>query len=323
MKRVLVTGAGGFIGSMVAERLCADMPDVQVCGIDNFDDTYDRWIKEENVAACAQFTNYTFVESSIADFSQLERVFADFKPTHVLHLAAKADTRHAVKNPYVYIETNIVGTTHIFDLSVQHGVTQCVCASSSSVYGNSEVTPWSEGDYKLQPISPYGVTKLSTEHLAHTYYHNYQLPVTMLRYFNVYGERNRPGMVPYIWTEKILKGEAIEISGDGSRRRDYTYIGDVVDATILALQTNLGCDVLNIGYGQPLSLLELKDHLEVATGKTIQYTFRESHSASVEQTYANTTKAKALLGWEPKVSHTEGFKRLVAWFTDTRIEKLK
>ena len=322
MQRVLITGVGGFIGSMVAERLCTDFPDVQVCGVDNYDDTYDRWIKEENVTACKEYSNFSFVECSVVDLEQITKVFADFKPTHVLHLAAKADTRYAVKNPYIYIETNIVGTTHIFDLAVQHGVEQCVCASSSSVYGNSTNVPWSENDYKLQPISPYGVTKLSTELLAQAYFHNHQLPVTMMRYFNAYGERNRPGMVPYIWTEKILKGEVIEISGDGSRRRDYTYIGDVVDATVKALQTNLGYEVLNIGYGQPLSLLELKDHLEAAIGKTVDYSFRESHKASVDQTYADTTKAKELLGWQPTISHTEGFERLVTWFRSSRIEKL-
>jgi len=202
-------------------------------------------------------------------------------------------------------------------------VQQCVCASSSSVYGNSTRTPWSEGDYDMQPISPYGVTKLSTEYLAATYHHNYQLPVTMLRYFNVYGERNRPGMVPYIWADKILKGESIEISGDGSRRRDYTYIGDVVDATLSALQTNLGFDVLNIGYGQPLSLLELKDHLEIATKVQAQHTFRPSHGASVEQTFADTSKAKAKLGWQPQVSHEVGFQKLVDWFVATRLKNLQ
>jgi len=323
MKRVLVTGAGGFIGSMVAEELCRLFPDTQVHGIDNFDDTYDRWIKQENISACAAQANFSYTECDIADRSAVTAVFDKFQPTHVLHLAAKADTRAAVSNPYPYIDTNITGTTHILDLAATHKVTQCVMASSSSVYGNSTNVPWSEGQHELQPISPYGVTKLSTEHLAFAYHHNYQLPVTMLRYFNVYGERNRPGMVPYIWTEKMLKDEAIEISGDGSRRRDYTYIGDVVDATIKALQTNLGCDVLNIGYGQPLSLLELKDNLQTAVGREVAHSFRPSHNASVEQTYADTSKAKELLGWQPQVSHTEGFKRLVDWFRSSRIEKLK
>ena len=320
MKKVLVTGGAGFIGSATIDLLLKTT-DAEVVCVDIFDDTYERKFKEDNISGFQDNERFSLYEVDIIDREEINRVFAETKPSHVLHLAAKADTRNAVENPYIYIDTNITGTLNVFEASVKEKVEQVVAASSSSVYGNNPIIPWHESNKELQPLSPYGATKLSTEFLGYTYYKNYDLPITMLRYFNAYGEHNRPNMVPYIWTEALLKGEPVKISGEGTRRRDYTYVGDIANGTIKALETNLGFEVLNLGHGSPLSLKELLELLENVTGKKAEVISRPSHPASVEETYADTTKAKELLGWKPEVSHTEGFERLASWFSDHRLEE--
>lgn len=320
MKKVLVTGGAGFIGSSTIQTLLDTTNAVVVC-VDNFDDTYEREYKEDNIAEFQSNERFTLYESDITHRKNLMEIFAAEEPTHVLHLAAKADTRKAVEDPYSYVGNNIVGTLNVLEASVAAQVTQVVAASSSSVYGNDERLPWRESDTDIHPISPYGVTKLSTEHLAYTYYKNHNLPVTMLRYFNAYGEKNRPGMVPYKWAEAMLTDKKIEISGDGSRRRDYTYIGDIAAGTIAALSKPLGFEVINLGHGSPLSLTDLLTLFETVTGEKAEVTSRPSHPASVEETYADTTKALELLDWKPTVSHEEGIKRLVEWFKTHRLKK--
>ncbi len=320
MKRILVTGGAGFIGSATTTQLLSDKDNMIAC-VDNFDDAYDKVFKLDNISSFAENERFTLHEVDIVDRESLDKVFSEFKPTHVLHLAAKADTRRAVSEPYVYIDTNITGTLNVFELSVLHGVDQVVAASSSSVYGNNTSVPWQESNKDLQPLSPYGVTKLSTEYLGWTYFKNHNLPITMMRYFNAYGECNRPNMVPYIWTEAMLKDQPIKISGDGSRRRDYTYIGDIARGTVKALETPLGFEILNMGQGSPLSLTELLELLTKKVGKKPEVISRPSHPASVEETYADTTKAHELLGWKPEVSHEEGIGRLVDWFVGHRLEK--
>jgi len=318
MDKVLVTGGAGFIGSACIRGLLAGTNFKVIC-IDNFDATYERSFKEDNVAEFKDSDRFTLIEADVTDKATLEAVFKEHAPTHVLHLAAKADTRNAVTDPYPYVATNIIGTLNVLEMAVASGVKQVVAASSSSVYGNNPNVPWSERNHELNPISPYGVTKLCTEHLAYTYYKNHQLPVTMLRYFNAYGEGNRPGMVPYRWAQAMLTDQQIELSGDGSRRRDYTYIGDIVRATLTALTTPLGFEVINLGHSSPLSLRELLTLFETVTGKKAIVNSRASHPASVEDTYADTQKAKDLLGWAPEVSHQEGVARLVDWFRAHRL----
>ncbi|MFA6585111.1 MAG: GDP-mannose 4,6-dehydratase, partial [Candidatus Paceibacterota bacterium] len=243
------------------------------------------------------------------------------KPSYVVHLAAKADTRNAVQTPRLYISVNIDGTLNILELCKEYNVENLVIASSSSVYGNSSEVPFTEDQPADRPISPYGATKRAVEHLAHTYHHNFNMNVTCLRFFNAVGENNRPGMVPYIWTEKLLRGEEIEISGDGSRKRDYTYVGDIVRGTILAMEKPLGFEVINLGNNTPVSLSELLAIFEKVLGTKAKVKSRPSHEASVEVTYADITKAKKLLDWEPKTSLEEGITRLVAWFRANRLKE--
>lgn len=318
MHIVLVTGGAGFIGSRVIEKLLSKEDTTVVC-VDNFDPVYERAFKEENIAPYRTHERFTLYECDIRDREALSSVFAETTPTHVIHLAAKADTRDAVVSPLPYIEVNVIGSMNVFECARLHGVLTVVCASSSSVYGNHPALPWSETMHDLHPISPYGVTKLSMEHLAFTYHHNFNLPVVCLRYFNAYGENNRPGMVPYKWAEAMLTTGSVELSGNGERRRDYTHVDDIAEATVRSLEISQGFEIVNIGYGAPLSLNELLTLFENATGKKATVIHRESHGASVESTYADTKKANAVLGWKPKISHEEGIARLLAWFKEHRL----
>lgn len=317
MKTVLVTGAAGFIGSNVVPLLLKE--GYRVIGVDNFDDTYNPLFKEEQIAPYVTDANFELWRVDIRDRAALLEVFTRTNPTHVVHLAAKADTRAAVEDPYPYIDNNITGTLNILEVAKEFGVENTVMASSSSVYGNSTEVPLREDALADRPISPYGATKRATEMFAHAYHHNFGMNITCLRYFNAYGENNRPNMVPYIWAQKLLRGEEIEISGGGTRKRDYTYVGDTASATVLALSKPLGFEVINIGNSSPLSLTELLRVFEKVIGVTANVKERPSHKASVEETYADVTKAKELLNWQPSTSVEEGVSRLVAWIRTNRL----
>lgn len=317
MEKVLVTGAAGFIGSNLVGALLAK--GYKVAGVDNFDDLYEPKFKEENIRSFSDSPNFKFEKADVRDLPTMRGVFEREKPDYVVHLAARPDTRDAVKSPQIYIDINITGSVNILELSKDHGVKNLVLASSSSVYGNTEEVPWREDFAADRPLSPYGATKRADELLAYSYHHNFGLNITCLRYFNAYGEKNRPTMVPYIWGLAILRGEEIEISGDGSRSRDYTYIGDVVDATIKAMEKPLGFEILNVGNSSPVSLNELLKVFEKVVGKSAKVKSRPSNKASVESTYADISKAKELLGWEPKTNIEEGVSRLVDWLRKSRL----
>ncbi len=319
MKTVLVTGVAGFIGSNLGKHLLD--AGYRVVGVDNFDDTYDVNFKEAHLASLIDHKSFSLYRTDIRDLPAMKSIFETEKPNSVVHLAAKADTRDAVKNPSMYTSVNIDGTLNILELCREYPVTNLVIASSSSVYGNSPRVPWTEDETADRPLSPYGATKRSIELLAYTYHHNFNMPITCLRYFNAYGENNRPNMVPYIWGLKLLRGETIEISGEGSRKRDYTYIGDIVRGTVLAMEKPLGFEVINLGNNAPVSLRELLAMLEKVIGTTGTVESRPSDKASVEVTYADVQKAKRLLGWEPEVPLEEGITRLVAWLRANRLEE--
>ena len=311
METVLVTGGAGFIGSNLVGRLLQE--GYRVACVDNFDDAYDPKFKEEHIAPFAGNKNFVLYRVDIRNTNELRKIFEKEKPARVAHLAAKADTRDAVKNPRVYLAVNMDGTLNILELCREFGVRMTVIASSGSVYGNNPNIPWKEDERTDLPLSAYGATKKAAEMLAYTYHHNFGMHIVCLRYFNVYGENNRPSMVPYKWAKAFLKGEEIELSGEGTRKRDFTYVGDVADATVLALQSSLPYEVINIADSHALSLQELFTVFEKVTGTTPPVRKRASHPASVNEMYADNSKAKKILGWEPKVFIEEGIGRLVAW----------
>lgn len=319
METVIVTGAAGFIGSHVVPRLLAS--GYRVVGIDNFDDTYDPRFKEEHIVAYAEHPNFELARIDIRDRVALQNLFKRTTPSLIVHLAAKADTRAAVKDPYIYVDNNIVGTLHILEVAKECRIEHMVFASSSSVYGNDTHIPLREDAVADRPISPYGATKRAMELFAHAYKHNFGMSITCLRFFNAYGEHNRPNMVPYIWARALLDGKEIEMSGGGTRKRDYTYVGDTADAVISALKKPLGFEIINIGNSSPLSLTELLQVFEKVIGTKARIKERPSHRASVEETYADITKAKKLLGWKPTTSIEDGVTRLVTWMRANRLKE--
>jgi UDP-glucuronate 4-epimerase len=314
---ILVTGAAGFVGSNLCKALLEK--GFRVVGVDNFDDTYERSLKEEHVAALREHPGFELVELDIRDATVLRQLCERTRPSRIAHLAAKADTRAAVEQAPLYVENNILGTLNVFDAARGAGVQNVVFVSSSSVYGNDTQAPWSESAAADHPLSPYGATKRAGELFAYAYHHNFGLNITCLRYFNVYGEHNRPSMVPYLWARALLRGEEIEISGGGTRKRDYTYVGDTVRATIAALEKPLGFEIINVGNNHPLSLTELLAVFEKVIGTKARVRERASHSASVESTYADIDKAKRLLGWKPQVPIEKGVENLVAWMRASRL----
>jgi UDP-glucuronate 4-epimerase len=320
MKTVLVTGGAGFIGSNTVAALLEK--GYRVICLDNFaSDLYDPKFKEINIEAFKDNPHLVLYRADICDFEKLKEIFETEKPNYVVHLAAIANTRKAVGEPHSYMEVNIGGTLNILELCKEYEVENLAFASSSSVYGNSEKTPWREDDSADRPLSPYGMTKRSGEVLAFTYHHNFGMNITCLRYFNAYGENNRPDLVPYVWGMAILESKEIEISGDGSRKRDYTYIGDIVDGTIRAMEKPLGFEIINLGNHDPISLKALLEVLEKVTGSKANVKSRPSHKSSVEATYADVTKAKELLGWEPTTPIEVGVTKLVEWLRNNRLEK--
>jgi UDP-glucuronate 4-epimerase len=318
MKTVLVTGVAGFIGSNLVGGILE--AGYKVVGIDSFDDTYDPRFKESHIAPFQVDANFTLHRVDIRDLPTMRVIFEEEKPTYVIHLAAKSDTRDAVQAPHLYLSVNIEGTLNILELCRVYRIANLIIASSSSVYGNTPHVPWQEDEPADRSLSPYGATKRAVELLAYTYHHNFNLNITCLRYFNAYGENNRPGMVPYIWMEKLLRGVEIEIWGDGSRKRDYTYVGDIARATILAMEQPLGFEIINIGSNAPVSLKELLAVIEKVIGTVAKVKSRPSHKAGVEVTHADIDKAKQLLGWAPEVPLEEGIGRLESWFRAHRLK---
>lgn len=323
-KRVVVTGGAGFIGSHTIDALLADPKVVRVICIDNFDASlYDPRLKEENIAPHRKNPRFVLYRADIRNAKKMRSIFKKEKPDAIIHLAAKADTRNAVEEPHEYLETNIYGTLNILECARECGVKKIIFASSSSVYGNKNEAPFSEDVRADFPLSPYGATKRAGEILAHTYYHNFQIPIVCVRIFNAYGERMRPTLVLAKWTEKVLNGEEIEMSGKGTRARDYTYIRDLVESFLLALGASAAFEVINVGNTNPVTLTALLQTLEQVSGLEARVRTVPSHAASVELTHASIDRARRVIGWTPKTSFEEGVRRYVLWVRNSRKDRPK
>lgn len=318
MKTVLVTGGAGFIGSNLIAALL-NKKKYRIACIDNFDSFYDPRLKQKNIASFKGNKNFVLYKKDIRDQKSLQSVFKKEKPDYVIHLAGQGNARLAVENPRFYQAVNVDGTLNLLELSKDYKVKNFLFASSSSVYGNQGKVPFSEDDRTDLQISPYGATKKAAELLAHTYHHNFGLNVICLRFFNAYGEGLRPDLVMYKWIDNILRNKEIELSGAGTRQRDYTYVGDIVEGVIKAMGKPLGYEIINLGNSKPVSLKTLLATMEKMIGKKALVKTRPSHKASVELTFADISKAKRLLKWQPKVNLEEGITRLVSWFRKNRL----
>jgi UDP-glucuronate 4-epimerase len=319
--RILVTGGAGFIGSHVCEKLLQQGKEVII--VDELNDFYDPAIKQRNLQHIEQSGSYQFYQVDIRNQTQLATVFANTRPQAVIHLAARAGVRPSLRNPILYEEVNVIGTLHLLELCRQYSLENFIFGSSSSVYGINSKLPFSEDDPITQPISPYATTKRSGELLAFNYSHLYNLPVTCLRFFTVYGPRQRPEMGIHKFTRQIFQGEAVEIYGDGQSRRDYTYIDDIVAGILAALARPQPFAIYNLGNANPVTLAHLITLIEQATGKLADRRRCPDQPGDVPVTYADIRHAQTDLGYQPRTDLATGLAQFAAWYRQEYLTPLK
>jgi UDP-glucuronate 4-epimerase len=315
---ILVTGAAGFIGSTLVDRLLAEGR--HVIGLDSFDPFYPEALKRENLAGALDSDAFELVEGDIRDEALVARTFSRGFDT-VVHLAALAGVRPSLERPTEYADVNVRGTSLLLDAAVRHGSPAFVFASSSSVYGERSDGPFRETDRVDHPISPYAATKKAGELVAHTFHHAHELPVCCLRFFTAYGPRQRPDLAVRKFAERMLGEEAIPVFGDGSARRDFTFIDDVVDGITRAVDARLAWSVLNLGAGRTISVLEMIDTLARELGCKPDLDFRPRQTGDVSNTWADIDAARGELGYSPAVSFDEGIGRFVAWLRSAGRER--
>jgi UDP-glucuronate 4-epimerase len=301
---VLVTGGAGFIGSHVVERLLARGDAVTV--VDDFNDFYDPALKRRNAAV--------FAERARVVEADIRGALPAGKYEVIVHLAARAGVRPSLAQPKLYTDVNVAGTQNVLEFARQTGVKKFVFASSSSVYGTNQKVPFSEADPIFNPISPYAATKLAGEALCHVYHHLYRLDVVCLRFFTVYGPRQRPDLSIYKFTRAMTRGEPVEVYGDGSARRDFTYIDDILQGVVACVERELGFEIINLGESRTVSVNELVRLLEKELGRPADVRRLPAQPGDVPITHADITKAKRLLGYEPRVPIEAGIARFVEWF---------
>jgi len=308
---MLVTGGAGFIGSHLIERLLSEGREV-VC-LDSFSDYYDPAVKRSNVSAFLKKKNFTLIEGDIRDKGKLEKVFREFTFDKVIHLAAQPGVRLSLEKPDFYMEVNVMGTLNILELLKEFDNKSLIFGSSSSVYGAAETIPFSE-DGELKPISPYGVSKRAGELLCAAYHSLYQIPIVMLRFFTVYGPRQRPDMAIHKFIKLIDEGGKIRLFGSGQSKRDYTFVEDIVDGIVSALEKDFDFEVFNLGNSEPISLSRLISTLEARLEKRAAIEYLPDQPGDPLITYASIEKSGRLLNYRPKVKIEEGIRRFVDWY---------
>ena len=314
-KKYLVTGAAGFIASQVSKQLLDQ--DERVVGVDNLNDYYDVRLKNwrlEQLKAHPNAENFSFARLDIEDQAKLSDLFKAEGPFDaVLNLAARAGVRYSMENPHVYLSTNAEGTLNLLECMRDHGCKKLVLASTSSLYAGQKM-PFTEDLAVNEPLSPYAATKKAGELMAYSYHKLYQVDVSVVRYFTVFGPAGRPDMSPYRFIKWIAEEETIQMFGDGSQSRDFTYVDDIARGTIAAIQ-DVGYEIINLGGGRnPVSLNTIISKLEELLGKKAKIDHKPFHVADLMETWADISKAKNLLGWEPQVSLDEGLEKSVQWY---------
>lgn len=325
MKRILITGGAGFIGSHLVDRLLSE-DGWHVSVIDDFNDFYDSDIKRANVSPHEKNPNHHLFEADIRDKASLKKVFDENKFGCIVHLAARAGVRPSLDQPQLYAETNINGTLNLLELAREHGIRQFIFGSSSSIYGINAKVPFSEDDPISQPISPYAATKGAGELLCHTYTHLYGIHCLCLRFFTVYGPRQRPDLAIHKFARLISEEKPIPVFGDGTTRRDYTFIDDIIAGVRAAIDyvgdyERSAYEVINLGESRTVQLQELISLLENELGTTAKVDRQPLQPGDVPQTYADITKARQLLSYNPQTQIEEGIKRFVQWFRQTTSRK--
>ncbi len=314
--KILVTGAAGFIGSHVAQRLLQRGD--EVIGLDNFAPNYSRARKEANLKEFAGHEGFTFIEADIRDAQAMRELFEAQRFDRVMHLAAMGNVRYSVEHASEYTAVNIAGTVNLLEAARLSGTRYFVFASTSSVYGNAPI-PFVETEAVAQPLAPYPATKIACEVMAHTYHVAFGLKCTALRFFNVYGPRGRPDMMPYEFTRKIAADEALRIFAEGRPQRDWTFIEDNVNGVIAAIDAGFDYEIFNLGRGQPIALSRFIEIIETLVGRKAIIQHAPLPPTEPLITYANVEKAARLLGYQPKISIEEGLSRFYEWYTTHHI----
>ena len=313
---ILVTGGAGFIGSHLVDELFERGEEV-IC-VDDFNDFYDPTIKRANIRPHLDFDSYTLIETDIRDRDRLDELFRQHDIRKIVHLAARAGVRPSLEQPFLYEDVNIKGTMNLLELARSSKVEQFVFASSSSVYGANEKVPFSEEDRIDRTVSPYAATKYAGELMCHTYHHLYGIPTTCLRFFTVYGPRQRPEMAIHKFTRLLYEGNSIPMYGDGSTARDYTYIDDIIAGVLASLDRPFPFEIFNLGESVTVSLRSLIDTLEKVSGRKPKTEQLSLQPGDVTITYADVSKARRLLDYTPTTSIETGLTRFLAWFEKTR-----
>jgi UDP-glucuronate 4-epimerase len=316
MGAILVTGGAGFIGSHLTDRLLADGREVVV--LDNFDPFYDEAAKRRNLEEARNNPRMRLVRGDIRDEAALDAAFDALPIDAVVHLAARAGVRPSIEDPVLYASVNLDGTVRVLEACRRRGVSRFVFGSSSSVYGNNVKAPFAEDDPVEHPISPYAATKRAGELLAHTYHHLFGMKVACLRFFTVFGPRQRPDLAIRKFSELIASGREIPVFGDGTSGRDYTYVDDIVDGVVAALDRATGFHVWNLGGAHPVVLKDLIECLARGLGRTPAIRQLPPQAGDVDRTWADVSRAKRELGWAPSTSFESGMESFFAWFEAER-----
>ncbi len=309
--KAIVTGAAGFIGSHLCERMLKD--GWTVIGVDNFDNFYDPQVKRSNIKDCLRNKQFKLVEADIRDSAAMNKVVSDGADV-IVHLAARAGVRPSIAQPALYADVNINGTVTLLEAAKKNNIKKFVFASSSSVYGNNKKVPFSENDNVDFPISPYAATKKAGELICHTYHHLAGISMTCLRFFTVYGPRQRPDLAIHKFARLIEDGKPIPVYGDGSMMRDFTYINDIIDGTMAGIKKCAGYNIYNLGESRPITVNNLIGEIEKALGKKAVIERLPLQPGDVERTYADVTKAHRDLGYNPNTEINDGLKHFVEWF---------
>ncbi len=311
MKIILVTGAAGFIGSHLVEKLLANGS--HVFAVDNFDPFYDKHIKETNIRDFRMHENFRLFETDLLDKTALRKVFKEDSIDVVVHLAAKAGIRPSLLDPTGYFNTNVIGTLNLLETMKENECKKLIFASSSSIYGNNKKVPFSENDSVDSPISPYAASKKAGELICHTYHHLFGFDIFCLRFFTVYGPRQRPDLAIHKFAKLINEGSPIPFYGNGSTERDYTYIDDIVNGITGALDNLHGYEIINLGESRTVSLIQMVSTLEKALGRKAILNKLPLQPGDVERTFADITKAKRKLGYNPQYSFEAGIAKFCEW----------
>ena len=317
---IVVTGGAGFIGSHLCEKLLS-LGSKIIC-IDSFDDFYNPAIKEDNISEVTGSGHFKLYRSDITNPTQMEKIFSENSIDMVIHLAARAGVRPSIEKPLLYEKVNILGTINLLECCKKYNISKFIFASSSSVYGGNKKIPFSEKDNVDHPISPYAATKKAGELICYTYYDLYKISIYCFRFFTVYGPRQRPEMAIHKFTRRILGGEEIEIYGDGSSSRDYTYIDDVISGITKSLNMVKGFEIINLGNSKTVKLIDLIRVIEITTGEKGNLKFTKSQPGDVFITYADIRKARKMLKYFPETNIEEGLIKFVKWYKEKRKEGL-